>query len=94
MSVSLEEVRHLAALSEINLSDEELTVLTTDIDNIVGYINQLDELNTDGIEPTFQLTGLKNVWRNDVIEPQLAREELLALAPAQEDNQVKVPKVL
>lgn len=94
MSVSLEEVRHLAALSEINLSDEELTALTTDIDNIVGYINQLDELNTDGIEPTFQLTGLKNVWRNDDIEPQLAREELLALAPAQEDNQVKVPKVL
>ena len=94
MSVSLEEVRHLAALSEINLSDEELTALTTDIDNIVGYINQLDELNTDGIEPTFQLTGLKNVWRNDDIEPQLAREELLALAPVQEDNQVKVPKVL
>lgn len=94
MSVSLEEVRHLAALSEINLSDEELTALATDIDNIVGYINQLDELNTDGIEPTFQLTGLKNVWRNDDIEPQLAREELLALAPAQEDNQVKVPKVL
>ena len=94
MSVSLEEVRHLAALSEINLSDEELTALTTDIDSIISYINQLDELDTDGIEPTFQLTGLKNVWRNDDIEPQLAREELLALAPAQEDNQVKVPKVL
>lgn len=94
MSVSLEEVRHLAALSEINLSDEELTALTTDIDSIIDYINQLDELDTDGIEPTFQLTGLKNVWRNDDIEPQLAREELLALAPAQEDNQVKVPKVL
>ena len=94
MSVGLEEVRHLAALSEINLSDEELTALTTDIDSIISYINQLDELDTDGIEPTFQLTGLKNVWRNDDIEPQLAREELLALAPAQEDNQVKVPKVL
>lgn len=94
MSVSLEEVRHLAALSEINLSDDELTALTTDIDSIIDYINQLDELDTDGIEPTFQLTGLKNVWRNDDIEPQLAREELLALAPAQEDNQVKVPKVL
>lgn len=94
MSVSLEEVHHLAALSEINLSDDELTALTTDIDSIIDYINQLDELDTDGIEPTFQLTGLKNVWRNDDIEPQLAREELLALAPAQEDNQVKVPKVL
>lgn len=94
MSVSLDEVRHLAALSEINLDDNELTSLTTDIDNIVGYINQLDELDTDNVEPTFQLTGLQNVWRDDAIEPQLPREKLLALAPAAEDNQVKVPKVL
>ena len=94
MSVSLDEVRHLAALSEINLNDDELTSLTTDIDNIVDYINQLDELDTDNVEPTFQLTGLHNVWRNDKIEPQLPRDELLKLAPETEDNQVKVPKVL
>lgn len=94
MSVSLDEVRHLAALSEIQLSDSELGSLTTDIDNIVGYINQLDELDTDQVEPTFQLTGLQNVWRDDKIEPQLSREKLLNLAPDTENNQVKVPKVL
>ena len=94
MSVSLDEVRHLAALSEINLNDDELTSLTTDIDNIVDYINQLNELDTDNVEPTFQLTGLHNIWREDTIEPQLPREKLLELAPAAENNQVKVPKVL
>ena len=94
MSVSLDEVRHLAALSEIQLSDSELESLTTDIDNIVGYINQLDELDTDQVEPTFQLTGLQNVWRDDKIEPQLSHEKLLNLAPDTENNQVKVPKVL
>lgn len=94
MSVSLDEVRHLAALSEINLNDDELTSLTTDIDNIVDYINQLDELDTDNVEPTFQLTELHNIWREDTIEPQLPREKLLELAPAAENNQVKVPKVL
>ena len=94
MSVSLDEVRHLAALSEIQLSDSELESLTTDIDNIVGYINQLDELDTDQVEPTFQLTGLQNVWRDDKIEPQLSREKLLNRAPDTENNQVKVPKVL
>lgn len=94
MSVSLDEVRHLAALSEIQLSDSELESLTTDIDNIVGYINQLDKLDTDQVEPTFQLTGLQNVWRDDKIEPQLSREKLLNLAPDTENNQVKVPKVL
>lgn len=94
MSVSLDEARHLAALSEINLNDDELTSLTADIDNIVDYINQLDELDTDNVEPTFQLTGLHNIWREDTIEPQLPREKLLELAPAAENNQVKVPKVL
>lgn len=94
MSVSLDEVRHLAALSEINLTDDELASLTADIDKIVDYINQLNELDTEGVEPTFQLTGLRNVWREDKIEPQLPREQLLSLAPAAENNQVKVPKVL
>ena len=94
MSVNIDEVRHLATLSEIDLTDQELASLTTDIDHIVDYINQLDELDTDGVEPTFQLTGLENIWREDKIEPQLPRQQLLNLAPAVEDNQVKVPKVL
>ena len=94
MSVSLEDVRHLAELSQIRLSKAELTSLAGDIDRIVGYIDQLDELDTAGVEPTFQLTGLENVWRTDEIKPQLERQELLQLAPDSEDGQVKVPKVL
>lgn len=94
MSVSLEDVRHLAELSQIRLSKAELTSLAGDIDRIVGYIDQLDELDTAGVEPTFQLTGLENVWRTDEVKPQLERQELLQLAPDSEDGQVKVPKVL
>ncbi len=94
MSVSLEDVRHLAELSQIRLNRTELTSLASDIDRIVGYIDQLDELDTAGVEPTFQLTGLENVWRTDEVKPQLERRELLQLAPDSEDGQVKVPKVL
>lgn len=94
MSVSKDDVRHLATLSQINVSDEQAEALTTQLDNIVEYINMLDELDTDGVEPTFQVTGLRNVMRDDVIEEQLPRETLLALAPDQEAGQVKVPKVL
>lgn len=94
MSVSLEDVRHLAELSQIRLNKTELTSLAGDIDRIVGYIDQLDELDTAGVEPTFQLTGLENVWRTDEVKPQLERRELLQLAPDSEDGQVKVPKVL
>lgn len=94
MSVSLEDVRHLAELSQIRLNKAELTSLASDIDRIVGYIDQLDELDTAGVEPTFQLTGLDNVWRADEVKLQLGRQELLQLAPDSEDGQVKVPKVL
>ena len=94
MSVSLEDVRHLAELSQIRLDKTELASLASDIDRIVGYIDQLDELDTAGVEPTFQLTGLENVWRTDEVKPQLERRELLQLAPDSEDGQVKVPKVL
>lgn len=94
MSVSLEDVRHLAELSQIRLDKTELTSLASDIDRIVGYIDQLDELDTAGVEPTFQLTGLDDVWRADEVKPQLGWQELLQLAPDSEDGQVKVPKVL
>ena len=94
MSVSKDDVRHLATLSQIYVTDQQADDLTGQLDKIVDYINMLDELDTDGVEPTFQVTGLQNVWRDDTIQPQLPREELLKLAPDQEAGQVKVPKVL
>ena len=94
MSVNIDDVRHLAVLSKLSLSDDELRSLTSDIDAILDYIDQLDQLDTEGVKPTFQLTGLSNVWREDIIKSQIDREKLLDLAPEQLGNQVKVPKVL
>ena len=94
MSVSKSDVAHLATLSSISLSDDELNAMTADLENIITYIEQLRELDTTGVEPTYQLTGLTNVWREDEVTPQLAREKLLALAQESLNNQVKVPKVL
>ncbi len=93
--ISRATILHLAQLSRLQLDDSEVDSLTIDITNILGYVKQLDELNTDGVEPTYQVTGLKNVWRRDEATRGSAnREQLLALAPEQADNQVKVPKVL
>lgn len=93
--VTLEEVQHLATLSSLQLSDEEVVSLQQDISNILDYINQLDELDTEGIEPTYQVTDLKNVWRDDVaMDSTVSREGLLGLSKEQADSQVKVPKVL
>lgn len=94
MKVDDKTARYLASLSNITLSDDNLRSLTKDLEAIVQYIGELGELDTSGVEPTYQVTGLSNVWRADVIKPQLAREKLLELAPARVSHAVKVPKVL
>lgn len=94
--ISRDDVLHLAQLSSLELADEaEINGLQNDISNILGYVEKLSELNTDGVEPTYQVTDLENVWRDDtVINYGVTREDLLARAPESTDNQVKVPKVL
>jgi aspartyl-tRNA(Asn)/glutamyl-tRNA(Gln) amidotransferase subunit C len=90
-----DDVLHLAQLSSLQLADNEIDSLQTDIGNILGYVQQLSELDTTGVEPTYQVTDLENVWRDDVIiDDGVSREQLLALAPDSHLNQVKVPKVL
>lgn len=93
--VSREDVLHLAQLSSLQLNDAEIDGLQNDIKNILNYVNQLGELNTEGVEPTYQVTGLQNVWREDeIIDYGVTRDDLLKRAPDMSDNQVKVPKVL
>lgn len=93
--ISRDDVQHLAQLSSLQLTDEELNSLQTDIGNILGYIEQLGELDTTGVEPTYQVTGLENVWRDDsVVKSGVTREQLLALSTESASHQVKVPKVL
>ena len=93
--ISTDDVQHLARLSSLQLTDAETAALTTDIENILGYVEQLSELDTSGVEPTYQVTDLENVWRTDEVDTYgLERDVLLELAPASEAYQIKVPKVL
>ena len=94
-TITTDDVRHLAQLSNLQLTDDEVENLRGDLENIVGYIEQLGELDTAGVEPTYQVTALENVWRDDEVEAsKVTREQLLTLAPEQANNSVKVPKVL
>ncbi|MDO4684132.1 MAG: Asp-tRNA(Asn)/Glu-tRNA(Gln) amidotransferase subunit GatC [Candidatus Saccharibacteria bacterium] len=89
-------VAQMAQLGGLELTDDEADRLASDIERTLSYIDQLAELDTTEVEPTYQVTGLSNVWREDVIDNTLpSRETLLACAG---DNvtqaQIKVPKVL
>ena len=94
-TITTNDVRHLAQLSNLQLSDDEITSLQTDLANILDYIDQLNEIDTSGVEPTYQVTGLENVWRDDAVDMStVTREDLLALTSEQADNSIKVPQVL
>ncbi len=95
MEINREDILHLADLSNFSVSEKEAESLQGDLQSIIGYISELDNLNTDGIEPTYQVFEMENVWRPDEILAQEAtREDLLDLTKEEFDNQIKVPKVL
>ena len=95
MEIKSEDILHLAELSNLTLSKEEIDSLGRDLQDIIKYISQLDDLDVSDVEPTYQVFEMENVWRDDEIKKQDAtREELLALTKASRDNQVEVPKVL
>jgi aspartyl-tRNA(Asn)/glutamyl-tRNA(Gln) amidotransferase subunit C len=93
--ISRDDVQHLAQLSSLQLGDDEVDALQADLGNILEYVNQLSELDTTGVEPTYQVTDLENVWRTDTVDDYgINSDNLIALAPDSQDNQIKVPKVL
>ena len=95
MEVKREDIEHLASLSNFAISDDEAASLQKDLSEIIKYISQLDKLETDNVEPTYQVFEMENVWREDEIVPQDAtREQLLALTKETADHQIKVPRVL
>ncbi len=95
MEINHELVSHLADLSNLTISDQESASLEKDLRGIIDYISQLDELPTDGVEPTYQVSELENIWREDEILPQDADpDQLLALTKEVQNHQIKVPKVL
>ena len=94
-TITTDDVHHLAQLSSLQLSDGEVENLRADLENIINYINQLNEVDTSGVEPTYQVTGLENVWCGDEIDAgSVTPEQLLDLAAEQSGHCVKVPKVL
>ncbi len=94
MSVSKEDVKHIANLSKLNLTDEELDKYTTDLSNIVDFANELSNINVDGVKPTAHILDIKNVFRKDEVDASYDREEILKNAPSKDAGCISVPKVV
>ncbi len=93
MSLTADEVRKVADLARLEISDAELETMARQLNAIVDYINQLQQVNTDGVEPLAHALDLHDVFRADVPGQSLTENEALANAPARKDNFYSVPAV-
>ncbi len=94
MPITLKDVEYVANLAKLELSQKERIKFQKELDNIIKYIDQLNELNTENIPITSHVIPLANVFREDRILLSLAQDKALANAPQKKNGFFKVPKVI
>lgn len=94
MSVTSDQVRHIAKLARIGMSDAEIEALVPELNNILDWVEQLGEVNTDGIEPLTAVIDQKLRLRDDIVTEGDIRDEVLANAPEAQHGFFAVPKVI
>lgn len=94
MPITKSDVKYIANLARLKLTEKETEYFTGQLSNIIRYIDQLKVLDTTNIEPTAHVMPIQNVFREDVVKPSLKVEDVLKNAPAKEDNLFKVPRII
>ena len=92
--LTTEQIRHVAHLARLKCSDQEIATLTDQLGDILDYVAQLEQLDTDNVEPLAHCLPIHNVFRDDDIKPSLSNDQALANAPARDGEFFVLPKVL
>lgn len=88
------DIKQVADLARLNLRPEEKDKLSKDLESILAYVDQLQELDTKSVEPTSHVLPIENVFRKDEVCPSKVRDQVLEHAPKREGSFFKVPKVI
>ena len=94
MSLTRADVEKVSLLGRLLLSEAELDTMTTQLVRVVGYVEQLGEVNTDGVQPMAHALDMHNVFRDDQLGESLPRDAALANAPKRDSECYRVPAVL
>lgn len=92
--ITKDQVKHVAHLARLAITEDEAEALTKDLSAIIGYAAQLNELDTENIEPTTHVLDMKNVMRKDEPKKWITQEEALKNAPDTKDGHFRVPSIL
>ena len=94
MDITMDLISYLEKLGRIRLTEEEKERTRIDLSSILGYIDKLNELDTDSVEPLSHAFPITNVFREDIVTNSDRRDAILSNAPAQKDGSFKVPKTV
>lgn len=94
MSVTKKDVAYIAELARLSFGEEEMETMTGELNSILDYVEKLNEIDTEGVEPLSNIHDQKNVLREDVELPSIPNAEALSNAPDRQDRFFKVPKVI
>ena len=92
--ISADDVRKVAQLARLNLLDDKIATYTGQLESILGYVSQLEQVDTTGVPETTRAVEVTNVTRQDGVDPTHVREEILNQAPQREGDFFRVPKIL
>ncbi|MEK6690171.1 MAG: Asp-tRNA(Asn)/Glu-tRNA(Gln) amidotransferase subunit GatC [Nitrospirota bacterium] len=92
--ITKKEVEHVSRLARLELSDEEKETFTKQLNNILTYVEKLNELDTKDVEPTSHVLQIQNIFKEDEIRESLPRERALSNAPDRTDEFYRVPKII
>ena len=88
------DIEKVARLARLELSEEERKTFGNQLEQILTYMEQLNRLDTAGVEPTSHAIPIYNVFREDEVRPSISQEEVLAISPDEEDGHFKVPRII
>ena len=94
MAISKEQVRHVALLARLELSDEQVEQIGGDLNSILEHIDQIRQLDLEGVEPTAHPLDVVNTTRPDVIKPGLSQDDALKNAPQAENGSFVIPQIV
>lgn len=94
MKISVADVEYVAALARLELGSEEKQLFAGQMDAILGYVDKLGQLDTDGIVPTSHAVPMENAFREDIVTPSIGPDRALANAPDRAGSFYRVPKVI
>lgn len=94
MKVNRQIIDHVANLSRLKLDDDEAQRLMSDMEQIIMYVDRLNELDTENVKPKEHVMNVKNVFREDVVNPSMSKENILRNAPEKDEGCFKVPRIV